>query len=692
VLGASVLSLMLLWALVARVLAADRGIDLTDESLYLLDADPPRQYDAFAFPYGWITGPLFRSVGHDIARFRTVGGVILVLATGLLAHQVLRSVEALSGRPSALGAPASRHALLVGLLSGSGLLYYVGLPLLRTPSYNWLNLIGILVALAGAFRLLHSTSPVPAAGLVAAGAFLSVHAKPTTPFLLAVAAALLLIRTKGTRTTLVFFGWAAGFSGALLALAWLSPLWPAEPITAFLRAVRIPSASTGHDPLNAVRLIVLSPLELARRALLGQPHWLVGPTLVILLAPTLANLAARPPIRRPLAFWSGRVLIVGLASVGASLVFAPDAAVAWIHGGGLGPLSDRLMPGRLAWPVDGYGTQWAPLMRIMGWLVMAPVIAAWRMPPTRALRIGAALLIVLGLISSGLMRPIGLTGAGPIVGLVQLGGAWLLIERATSAGGHRDRWSALAVLAAGVGAYAFGHDTGPVNAMPAASMIGVIALVLLIATSASETHARLVRVSTTGMMTGAAALLLTVTLVGLGSAWDEPYRSAPIRSQTVAIPFGPNGAFLRLEPALAGYLGELSAGAESGGWEAGGRLYGLHVGWTTGLTYALAAEAPPSMQQFLGRGPAGLDRLAFNLANDDLAGWEEAWLLLPDFGLRPEDGIEPEELEAVRAGVRAFAERVGMSWPDDYELVWTAPEDAPLGTQTRVTLWRPKER
>lgn len=230
------LALPVIWAIVDFLLASDRGIDLTDESLYLLDADPPSRYDALGFPYGWITGPLFQAVDYDIARFRTLGGMILVLATALLAHQILR-FAAETEVQSPLRDSRVVHALTIGLVALSGLLYYVGLPLLRAPSYNWLNLVGILISLSGVFLPCRVERQLPAVALLASGIFLAVHAKPTTPFLLALAAIPLLVKIRGTPTTLRLLGMTIGAVSALVILAWLSPLWPADPISPFLRAV-----------------------------------------------------------------------------------------------------------------------------------------------------------------------------------------------------------------------------------------------------------------------------------------------------------------------------------------------------------------------------------------------------------------------------------------------------------------------
>jgi hypothetical protein len=699
--AAWILALPLLWWGVGALLAADRGIDLTDESLYLLDADPPNRHDAFGFPYGWITAPMFRVVGMDIARLRTLAGVVLVLATALLMHHVLRFAATRSAGRTWPGDDAPAHRWIVALSAGTGLLFYVGLPMLRTPSYNWLNLVGISVGLAGVFLASRGTAPsttggptdtraaVMAGALIATGMFLALHAKPTTPFLVALGSAPLLVRARGTRGALTVYGWSVAIGTAIVAVAWVSPLWPADPIAPFLRAVRIPSLSVGHDPLSALMLLLLSPVELARRALLGQPHWLVGPLLVSLLTPPIA----RTSFARALATPAGRLLAVAPLLAGAFAIVAPEAVVGWIHGGGLGPLSDRLMPGRLDWPIEGYLAGWSGPVAVVGWLATVPASASIMRAGTMGTRrIAAGLLLMLGTISSGALLPFGVGGAGPIVGLAQIGAAaWILegtVPRAgLAAAGRRleqvgGRWAAVAAILAGIGAYAFGHDTGPVNAMPAAAGLGVGAAILLLATGPFAT--RRVLLSTT-------ALLLAVTLLGIAAAREAPYRSAPIAAQTVAVPLGPHGATLRLEPGLADLLGSMRSAADGAGWERGQQLYGLHVTWSTGLTYALAGQAPPSLQPTAALRTRGLERLRFNLQNDDLEGWDAAWLLLPDFALLPEDGIDADELDAAREAVRLFGERVGSVWPDDYELVWTAPLDAPLAPHTRVTLWKPQE-
>jgi hypothetical protein len=84
--------IMGLWFGLAFILATDRGLDLTDEGLYLLAADPPVAAANYGFPFGWHTGLLFRLVGYDISAFRTLGALVLVLAGGWLGWSAVASV------------------------------------------------------------------------------------------------------------------------------------------------------------------------------------------------------------------------------------------------------------------------------------------------------------------------------------------------------------------------------------------------------------------------------------------------------------------------------------------------------------------------------------------------------------------------------------------------------------------------
>jgi hypothetical protein len=683
----------MLWVMLAAALATDRGLDLTDEGLYLLESDPPSPTSVWGTPYGWVTAPLFRAVEQSIAGARTAAAVLLVLASLLLAHQTLTLAASLAPRAApSTGADRATTLLLTFALGTSGLLFYTYVGLLRTPSYNWVNLLGILVTTSGVVMACRPSERAHgprssrhglllSAVLIATGSFLAIHAKPTTPLILAAASLPILGRRLGSdgRRRLIVLSAVVG-SGLVVAAA-LTSFWPDQFWDVFIRIVRAPPISEGHGLGRAVVLLATAPLELMRRAILMQPHWLVGPLLVAGLVPLTAALPGR------LRLGQG-ALGASLLLPGAILIIVPDAVIAFVHSGALGPFSDLLMPGRLEWPPEGYMEDFRSLVRITGWLLVAPLGAlAWLRASRPSVRPTAStLLALLGVVSVGITEPVGLSGAGAIVGAIELALAWLIIERQptertapASSRSPSDRVLIVVLLAAAVGAYALGHDTGPVNAMPGAAGTAFVGVAFLVASSARRSRPAALALS---------LLVLGSTVVGIAQARIAPYRSASIDQQTVAIEVGRHASQLRLDPPLAAYLTDLRDAADAAGWEPGQRVYGLHVTWSSTLPFFLGAEVPSSIMSLPG-GPRGLERLRFDLARQDLEGWSEAWLLLPDFTLTPDDGIEPRELDAVRHAIALFTHEVGTAWPADYDLVWTAPRGAPVAPHSRVTLWRP---
>jgi hypothetical protein len=276
-----------LWWALSLLLASDRGLDITDEGLYLMAADPPSLDAQWGFPWGWHTGALFRLVGYDIATFRTLGALILVLAGGWLGWAAARCAVVLSpsGDRSIL---LARATAVVGAVTGAtgSLLYYHGL--LRTPSYNWVNLVGILLASAAtaswATRSVIRNGPSSdwrgwAWGLVSGfGMFVTLPAKPSTFPQLLVAGVAFLGFTIGWRPALRS-GLIAGVSVVgYVAVAVLTGLWPREFVTVLERAVGAPK---GFDQTlsGAVENVFILPVEFEYRVLEARP--LILPVLAI---------------------------------------------------------------------------------------------------------------------------------------------------------------------------------------------------------------------------------------------------------------------------------------------------------------------------------------------------------------------------------------------------------------------------
>ncbi len=134
-------------AVTRLILMAGRGLDFTDEGMYLLSADSQSRTASFHNAFGRYTGVLYQLVGHDVARFRVLGILTLVMAAGLLGDRVTVATARLGGR-SCLHEERLLGAAAVVLAS---LHYYYFA--LATPSYNWLNLVGILLLFAAILDL-----------------------------------------------------------------------------------------------------------------------------------------------------------------------------------------------------------------------------------------------------------------------------------------------------------------------------------------------------------------------------------------------------------------------------------------------------------------------------------------------------------------------------------------------------------
>lgn len=138
------------------VWTADRGIDFTDESYYLLNFLHWRELTASVTFFGAYFDLPFRLLGQHVGAMRTFGMLLLMGAGGFFAWRVMafassRGGAGRSGDGSGNdGAARGRSALhlvpgvVVGMLSAC--YYYSYVTTLRVPSYNLLVLFCMLVA------------------------------------------------------------------------------------------------------------------------------------------------------------------------------------------------------------------------------------------------------------------------------------------------------------------------------------------------------------------------------------------------------------------------------------------------------------------------------------------------------------------------------------------------------------------
>jgi hypothetical protein len=258
------LAVPLLWLTLTVTLGVSRGLGLKDEGLYLLAADPPSGTASWGFPFGWHTGPLFAAVGYDVASFRTLGAFILVMTSVALGVSVSKSLTDIRVTFFSL------VTVLTIITSVSGSMFYY-IAMLRTPSYNWLNLVGIQIAivatLAGTMRrslsksMVFSWGLVLLAGVAGFGLFLTVPAKPSTlPVLLTLSVATFLL-CCGFRNAVIWTVVVLVSITIWLVLAVVTGVWPPDFLNTFLLALQMP-VSISQTTVGAIQNVIGLPNDL----------------------------------------------------------------------------------------------------------------------------------------------------------------------------------------------------------------------------------------------------------------------------------------------------------------------------------------------------------------------------------------------------------------------------------------------
>ncbi len=361
-----------LWWLVAWTFSTDRGIGFRDEGLYLLAADPPTATARWVTPFGWHTAPFFRLLGHDVADLRTFAIWVLVLSGGWMGWTIGAHL---------VGGDKSTHARLSRW--GVALVGALGAPLLtssflRTPGYNWVNLVGLLLATTGAVMAAMLRRDTPsfwrsarahgAAAVLALGMWFTIPAKPSTAPLFAIAAAVFVGAHLHRRTwsfALLTTTWGLGWTALGLVLGW----WP----TNFLWVLRQSASFPPLDRNQTIRGAFIDVLRTPKVA--WQDLVLLRPATVVLMV--VATVAA------VVAFRLGRTAVapraLRVAPLVISAVAAVGTAVPWPLLGLPKPLS------RFDW----YGTTNAAVLLFVGALLHT--LANWYLTDRDELRRGLAI-------------------------------------------------------------------------------------------------------------------------------------------------------------------------------------------------------------------------------------------------------------------------------------------------------------
>jgi hypothetical protein len=272
-----------LWFLIAWVFSSDRGLDFQDEGLYLLAADPPSKTSAWVTPFGWSTAPFFRIVGHSIADFRTLGVWVAVVVGGALGCALGRWITLHS--PDRRWRTSCCTALMV--VGAMGAPFYAS-SLLRTPNYNWVNLVGLSAGAIGAVLALtlpdtslpRSRYAHGAALLIALGTCFAVPSKPTSAVFLLSATALIVLRRLDRRRAVLFTGMVVAWGVAIAAVAVATGLWPVSFLSTLWRSTSFPPLHPNQTIPGALKDVLRTP----KVAVQSLRQLRLGAKLIVLLA------------------------------------------------------------------------------------------------------------------------------------------------------------------------------------------------------------------------------------------------------------------------------------------------------------------------------------------------------------------------------------------------------------------------
>jgi len=279
------------------------GFDLTDEASYLLAADPPHPGDAFNGLSGFYLRPLWLLSDWNVGGVRLIGLAALVgvaIALGLAVAPFLH-----------------RRGMLAVPVTVAGAVSYYGLGL-RTPSYNLLALIGVMLGCAATLRLMEGRS-ARWAGAAALGVAVAATGKLTS----AVALALVLAVPAGRRPAARW--WALGTLATAVSVHLAFVLSAGQTLTTLERSsAMLAVVDPAHYTVAAgLSSLLFGTLALAVRALASGG--LFG----------ALGLASLPGRRQAIAY----TVLSSLSVIGASAVALLQGGWGggvgrWLFGGG----------------------------------------------------------------------------------------------------------------------------------------------------------------------------------------------------------------------------------------------------------------------------------------------------------------------------------------------------------------------
>ena len=671
-----------MWVPIEMALYSNVGFEEFDDALHLMAASRSLESDTFyhQFPWEWHTRPLFWLVEGDIAHFRTLGGVVLFVVSFSLGWTVVRFGQNIAKNPDSSTVQLLLRALVAFSTGIASFGYYAGM--LRSPSYNWVSLVGLVVGLAGLFYLLsvpksstsHSSHRFSWFVSVVAFAFalaFALPAKPSTSVFLYLASAIVLSFWRGW---VVAWRWMAhvgvAFAGTVL-LAMLTTFWPWEALRVIVNAFFFDRGSdatflTGCSLDNSVgfrraaETLACVP-ETFFTNLAEQPIY----QLVIFSA--LLSLVALYRSSCKGWTWVGLVAPIGFMILGvlvAAMPSFPDgsysAAQRWV-------LNEHVTGLILVWLgalLSGAGRTSAPWSRSLLPLASAPVLfTLWGF---RLDLIPQIWMIFAAWFSFAcllfLLRPKAIVG---MLGLLAGNrNGWVPDQKLFDA----PFWSSsIAVLGSFV--IGFGSSLGAYRLAPLGTVLIASAIFVLVVT----TRRKWERVTTVSVAAACVVGLSVLTLLdGHRNPWGQPSLTTQHSPTTVF----PESAPILLDSTRSESFAELSVAARDFGWEQGQAIIS-YSRWGFVVPFVLGAEVVPTLTLAMNwdLSVAGQN---FRAAADADFPYDSAWVVVSSDEFYPGKDDAYRQMEMIRLGENF----TGLSFPSDYNQV---------ASSGGYSLWKPAE-
>jgi hypothetical protein len=252
------------WALFDRLLASNSGIADKDEGLYLLAASSNSLESAWSFPWQWSSIPIFKLANMNLADFRTLGAVLLFGCSFIFCYQSQILIFTNLNKAVILNKNyiVSSSALIALSIVFN---FYAGF-VFRTPGYNWVNAIGILISASSFFYILTIQKN---GGLkyknffsevtFAFGLFFSVPAKPSTPFFVGCISIWIYFKSSGFKKTQDWFLRITLYFCSIVGLAVLLNIWPKNFGIVFRRALASPTVTRDQELAGAFFNLLKTP-------------------------------------------------------------------------------------------------------------------------------------------------------------------------------------------------------------------------------------------------------------------------------------------------------------------------------------------------------------------------------------------------------------------------------------------------